>query len=211
MEDKRLVQPIVVLDSGTHETVVTCVTSVAYLAYQLRNNKHVVPFNYAWDAWLAGSFTKSVRLAKPKLFQKVRLEPNRIIVMTANYGDLDAVQVVAFGPMEEPFPKSIKRCQVSGLEMPRLGFKPIDKTQFIIAINPDVPMTTGKTAAQCAHAYMGHHILFPNLEEPRNVNITEDPEIFHTLMEDGKNKVEIKDAGLTEVEPGTLTVIAGFL
>lgn len=195
----NLVQPILVDSAGTHEDTIFC---VAYASYQAFNYN---PFHETWNLWLKGKFTKSVRRASADTIEKIIRYPTRHYHrVTCNTS-----QAAAFNPMTE-FPKDIARCQVSGTDFPRMGFKdPLDKGHLIIAINPTVEMTTGKTAAQAAHALFGYYLKNPNVKNDPFV-FTEDREVFEILKKK-EESVLIHDAGLTEVEPNTLTCIAGFL
>lgn len=205
-DSNGLVQPIIVMNTGSHENVVTGVALACYISYGMRNNPQAPV--YDWDKWLAGPFTKSVRRADEKLWKKIKAE-HSCVSASIGTGE-DASLVMAFGPMETPFPKPIQRCQVTGTEMPRRGWDTLAINGFFLAINPDVVMSTGKTAAQVAHAYLGYAIAFPDAEF--SIRITNDPEVFNTLKNENiDNKIMIKDAGFTEIEPGTLTVIAGVL
>lgn len=53
----ELVQPIVLLRSGSHEDAVRCVAEASLRAYVS------APDLPEWRQWLAGSFTKTVRRA----------------------------------------------------------------------------------------------------------------------------------------------------
>ena len=55
----ELVQSIVLLRSGSHEDAVRCVAEASLRAYVS------APDLPEWAEWLAGSFTKTVRRAKP--------------------------------------------------------------------------------------------------------------------------------------------------
>jgi len=197
------VQPIIVPNRGTHENTIKAVVFAAYAAFMGRfANPHYPIEN--WDKWLAGSFTKSIRRADEKLWKKIHLLSGKTIVSL----DGGTGQAIAFPPMKE-FPKEIKKCQVADTDFERTGWIHPPANGFVLAINPNVQMTTGKTAAQCAHAYLGFHLSYPDIR--CSLRITDDPIAFQVLKNSRKEKVEINDAGFTEVDPGTLTVIAGIL
>lgn len=196
------VQPIVIQKTGTHEDIVSAVTLASYAAYLSRDTAQAFP--YFWDEWLEDSFTKSVRRCDDELFAKICREHPKTVLM-----GIGESRVLAFGPMEEPFPKLIKKCQVANTEMPRVGWNRPPSKGFVISINPDVKMSTGKTAAQCAHAFFGYHIQFSS--SLQSLRITNDKEVFEKLFTQKSDTVEIFDAGKTEIEPNTLTVIAGIL
>ena len=56
---------------------------------------------------------------------------------------------------------------------------------------------------------MGFKKKYPDISE--GIRVTDNLEVFHTLLHSEKEKVLIHDAGHTEVEPNTLTCIAGIL
>ena len=195
-------QPIIINKDGTHEDAITAVTLASYSAFLIKDTDNLSSEN--WDKWLAGHFTKSVRRANDKLFKQLAgFHPSPVLLA------IGSSMALAFPPMEQPFPKQISRSQVADTELPRKGWHAPPTTGFVLAINPDLEMTTGKTAAQCAHAYFGFHLRYPS--SPRALRITDSAEIFEKLLNSEKEKVQINDAGFTEVEPGSLTVIAGIL
>jgi hypothetical protein len=53
----ELVQPIILLRSGSHEDAIRCVAEASLRAYVS------APDLPEWEQWLAGSFTKKVRRA----------------------------------------------------------------------------------------------------------------------------------------------------
>lgn len=94
--------------------------------------------------------------------------------------------------------------------------------KMVIAVNDDVEMSCGKMAVQVAHAsvdcafkfYKKKHRLFKKwIEEGQKKVVVKasEKEIFE-IEEKAKSKgilySIIRDAGLTELKPGTLTAIA---
>jgi len=191
-----LVQPIAVNKDGTHEQTVRAVAQASWLAYTRNYKTNPEP----WEQWLSGPFTKSVRKANDKTLNLVRdTIPGSVPVMCGN------AWVIGFPPMEEPLPTPIKRMQVADLERERNGFGDQVIPGFAnCVINPFIDMTTGKTAAQVAHAWFAF-----NLRNPwytGELFISDTPEAWNIVI-DSPELIEIKDAGHTEVEPGTMTCI----
>lgn len=197
----ELIQPILVEPSGSHEDIVTAVMLASIGALE------EVP-SVNWKPWLEGSFTKSVRRSKKE--SRVIQAMNEI--KGFHVARVRKATAVAFAPMDK-FPRVISRMRVDKLNAERTG----DWFQFsgapTIAINPTLKMSTGKTAAQVAHGAMvwrlSHNTSGHDLD--LRYTITDDPGAFQTLqMREGDGTVEIRDLGLTEVKPNSLTVIVGL-
>jgi peptidyl-tRNA hydrolase len=109
------------------------------------------------------------------------------------------------GPVTD-VPPEISRLQVGGTDLPRdEDAKPPPAPPYaLIALNPGVPMTTGKAAAQCGHA--AHLLLrgmgaWPGLR----VHVVEPDDWRRTVAE---ADAVVRDGGFTEVAPGTMTAVA---
>lgn len=122
-------------------------------------------------------------------------------------------------------PKEVSRLQISGSELPMdtPGGAPGDVP--VLLLNPDVAMTVGKAAAQVGHATMilasllpdealggwaarGYRVAVrtPSLARWKELCPIEDPEGGWR----NDRVVAVRDAGFTEVEPGTITVLAQY-
>lgn len=209
----KLVQPIVVRPS-THFDTIAAVALASGLALADAD-----PASEPWAGWLGGSFTKSVRRTK----RPAELDKVRLLGMPRAEITVGQATAIGFAPLDaEALPLAIKRLQVSGLEAPvpeavpaRPNADTAARTVFTrpaalaphIEINTEVAMSTGKTAAQVAHA-LGAWLLE---QEPSvrsgwasdpglhlgTADFTEDPGEPGCLV--------ILDNGLTEIAPGTAT------
>jgi len=125
--------------------------------------------------------------------------------------EVDGAQVRALlpGPVDE-VPKVVSRLQIGGtdLEPDEPGEPPPGVP--VIWLNAALEMTVGKAAAQVGHAAMLFAAVHTFTEVPpfavRNAN----PALWATLCTaaDRGDAVAVRDAGFTEVEPGTITCIA---
>lgn len=192
-----LVQPIAVSKTGTHEETVIAVGLASVMCW-----KHSYGLS-CWEEWFEGPFTKTVRRGTTKQVEDCQIFPG---AYTYRVGTTTAVAVP---PMDdEPsLPKPLNRMQVSGLDLVRHGWfsKPQDK-QVAFVINNSLKMTTGKTAAQLAHAMVGYSRLF-GFDWMTNYCVHDDPSLFAYCEGSSESVVRINDAGRTEVKPHSLTVI----
>lgn len=186
-----LVQPICIDKAATHHQAIADAASASVLAYLAD------PTNPAWEEWLDGAHTKTVRRARAR--------------------DLDPLGLTAAGvaragvPMTyEDMPRSVTRLQVSGTDLPRTEPDVVASPVTIAVLDT---LTTGKAAAQAGHALWAW--MLPLL--------TDDPEKVADFAARGApvNIVTVTDAdlpliaghqvrdnGLTEIPAGTLTAVA---
>jgi len=189
-----------------HEDVVVAVATASVKALVFTRQFPI------WDEWLAGPFTKTVRRATITQFD----DATEYAVAAAQEGD---TQVIATAPMRyEDFPKCIAKAQVQGTDYPHRGsylWPPIlSDDEPLVAINPRVEMTTGKTAAQVAHGLMAAILRrdpewikgWVERQCPWGCFVAPTVSEFDSWATN--SPVHINDAGYTEVEPGTLTVVA---
>ena len=127
--------------------------------------------------------------------------------------EVDGAEVRAFvpGPVTE-VPPRLARLQVAGLDLeddeePK---PPPEPPYAAIALNPDVPMSTGKAAAQCGHAAQ---LLLRRADPERvaawvgggaRVRIARDVPWAECVKHAA---VAVRDAGFTEVPSGTMTAV----
>jgi peptidyl-tRNA hydrolase len=121
------------------------------------------------------------------------------------------------GPVTE-VPPELAKLQVAGLDLPDGAAdgdddagKPPAPPYAAIALNPGVRMSTGKAAAQSGHA--AHLLLRAAAEPGRSAWIAAGLCVHLVRGETWRRCVDratvaVRDAGFTEVPPGTMTAIA---
>jgi peptidyl-tRNA hydrolase len=109
------------------------------------------------------------------------------------------------GPVDD-VPPEIARLQVGGTDLERdEDPKPPPAPPYaLVELNPGVPMTTGKAAAQCGHAAQ---LLL------RTVGAWPGTRVRVAEADDWRRAVAradavVRDGGFTEVAPGTMTAVA---
>ena len=221
MHRDEYVQPIMLRRTGTHEDAVTAAAAASVTAYA--ND----PTNPAWDIWLAQPFAKSVRRAKPAVFARLAADAPAVV----DYGPEHAA-AAAYAPIPaDSLPRELAKLQVSGTDLPREGWEPMPHTPRgpILITDEDLPLTTGKACAQAAHALFawtlrnhGQRTITEWLTRKPSTfrddlaawhaagspfHVTAVPhDVFLNMTE--RAPVVIRDAGRTEIEPGTVTFIA---
>lgn len=208
------VQPIVLLvdkaDPAAHTDAIRAVAaaSVTTYAYALATGADLDP----WDTWLSGPFTKSVRRADPKTFAKlVATDGGELLHAVIGKAKALALHPAPYAEL----PKNISRLQVSGTELPdRASDDPgaSPRNAPTLVMNAGLGMSTGKAAAQAAHALFAW---FLSLDaEQRHEWLSGDCR-FHLQMATSAEfaaaavnvaeELLIEDAGRTEIDPGTAT------
>ncbi|MGH3516038.1 MAG: peptidyl-tRNA hydrolase [Haloechinothrix sp.] len=175
----------------------------------------------AWHAevadWISGRIRKVARRARGAHWQAVQELPGITI-------EVEGAQVRALVPgLVTRTPQMVSRLQISGSELPADDPGPVPADVPVLWLNPDVSMTVGKAAAQVGHATM---ILASVLDAERLADWAERgypcavrtpksqhwailrPETDPAAAWRGHRVVVVRDAGFTEVDPGTVTVLA---
>ncbi|MBJ7291389.1 aminoacyl-tRNA hydrolase, partial [Williamsia sp.] len=135
--------------------------------------------------------------------------------LTVDTGDAQARAIVP-GPVGD-LDKRIARLQIGGTDVDGdLAADSLPPGELILWINPTLDMTVGKLAAQVGHASMLAAGLFDTADAQRwwrdgcPLQVAAATEArWSDLLRRGPDSVAaVRDAGFTEVAPGSVTVIA---
>lgn len=168
--------------------------------------------------WTSGHIRKVARRARGAHWEAVQHLPGVTV-------DVDGAQARALVPCRVgDLPREVARLQISGSDLPADDPGPAPDGLPVLLLNPEVPMSAGKAAAQVGHATMllaalldasalaewaahGYRCAVRVADSgfwDEGVAAVADPRRAWT--EHGL--VAVRDAGFTEVEPGTVTVLA---
>lgn len=199
----ELVQAIAITkNAGSHEDVVVAVAKASVLSWLLTRD------DPSWDDWLKGLFTKSVRRGA---VNKVKELESHAAYFVSN-GRFD---IAAFKPMlYEDFPAGLLKMRVSDFELQRVGIWARSDSGPTVYVNNEIKMSTGKTAAQVAHGLFGVALKADEtrLDEwvSEGLPLTVCDSRISGDLENSDRFVRIEDAGLTEIEPGSITVAVSW-
>ncbi|MER5263550.1 peptidyl-tRNA hydrolase [Actinosynnema sp. NPDC002837] len=157
-------------------------------------------------AWVRGRIRKVTRRARGAHWEAVQSLPGVTITV-------GSASVRAFLPGRVvDLPKELSRLQISGSELPSDEPGPIPAGAWELWLNPRVEMTAGKAAAQVGHASMllAPHLSDAELKEWAELDYrcavrTPSAADWDALVA-RPDVVLVRDAGYTEVAPGTATV-----
>lgn len=172
-------------------------------------------------AWTSMHIRKVARRARGAHWAAVADLPGR----TARVGDAE-VRALVPGLVAEA-PKQVSRLQISGSDLPPDEPGPPPSGTPVLWLNPDVAMTAGKAAAQVGHGTMLLAALLAGDERAAELATWADagcrcavrtaPRDRWEKLRPGASPLEawrergivaVRDAGFTEVAPGTVTVLA---
>jgi peptidyl-tRNA hydrolase len=170
-------------------------------------------------AWIHGRIRKVARRARGAHWDAVSALPGVTVTVDGASARALVPRLVAESP------KEVTRLQISGSELPADEPGPPADGVPILWLNPRVAMTAGKAAAQVGHASMllaaalradGREdfiagwkdfrcaVRTPPLRRWASLHPGDDP--LNAWRRRGV--VAVRDAGFTEVDPGTVTVVA---
>lgn len=199
----ELVQPIILRidkeDPSSEDEGLSAVARAAVIAY-LQD-----PQNPDWQQWASQAFAKSVRRANPKMFAKVlEMFPEQMV------SEVGKAQAVGLPPLPAAdLPKLIAKLQVSGTQLPKAD--EVLDAKINIVLNKSLEMSTGKAAAQAAHALFAWLTEAPAESVEAWLQSHAPVGIRHLLRKDFEQLSRqaagpvIQDAGRTEIEPGSVT------
>jgi len=153
--------------------------------------------------WVDARIRKIARRARGAHWAAVQELPG----VTVTVGDAQARALLP-GPVDE-VPKVVARLQIGGTDLPADEPGPPPPGVPVIWLNAALELTVGKAAAQVGHASMLDAAARGLATVPPYAVRTADREQWARLcrsVESG-DAVAVRDAGFTEVAPGTITAI----
>jgi peptidyl-tRNA hydrolase len=168
-------------------------------------------------AWLDNRIRKVARRARGAHWRAVQDLPGVTV-------EVDGAEVRALVPgLVAETPKEVARLQISGSELPPDEPGEVPPGVPRLLLNPRVPMTVGKAAAQVGHATMILGALLDDAQladwaergyrtAVRTATAAQWKELHPGDDPEGAWRrdrvIAVRDAGFTEVDPGTITVLA---
>jgi peptidyl-tRNA hydrolase len=159
-------------------------------------------------AWVAGRIRKVSRRARGVQWEAVQELPGVTITV-------DGASVRSLLPvLVSETPREVAKLQISGSDLPVDEPGAVPPGARLLYVNPRVEMSAGKLAAQVGHASMllAPHLSDDELKEWASLDYrcaVRTPSVAEWDALVGRDDVvAVRDAGFTEVEPGTTTVLS---
>lgn len=179
--------------------------------------KNFVPFkediepNTNMAIWMSGRFGKLLKRLKPKYFAKMIETVEGYLYVEGN------VSLFVIQPFRRSeLPTLAKKAQVSGLQLLEDEESNTPKTNLStgirITLNNSLNMSASKAAIAAAHALQLLRDSIYSLKDEPLKEVFENSEIevvWSTIDSNNLPEIVIRDAGLTEVTPGSITAVAG--
>ena len=157
----------------------------------------------ALERWVAARIRKIARRARGAHWAAVQELPG----VTVTVGDAQARALLP-GPVDD-VPKIVSRLQIGGTDLPPDDPGRPPPGVPVIHVNAALEMTVGKAAAQVGHASMLYAAQHGLVDVPpfavRDAGRAEWTGLCRQV--EGGTAVAVRDAGFTEVAPGTITCI----
>jgi peptidyl-tRNA hydrolase len=157
----------------------------------------------ALTTWVSSRIRKIARRARGAHWAAVQELPG----VTVTVGDAQ-VRALLPGPVDEA-PKVVSRLQIGGTDLEPDTPGPPPPGAPVIHVNAALELTVGKAAAQVGHASMLYAAAEGLLDVPAFAVRDAGSAEWQTLCRavEAGEAVAVRDAGFTEVAPGTITCI----
>ncbi|CRK62165.1 FIG00546117: hypothetical protein [Alloactinosynnema sp. L-07] len=177
------------------------------------------PWHSDVDAWVRGRIRKVSRRARGAQWEAVQALPGVTVTVAGA-----SARALVPGLVSET-PREVAKLQISGSDLPDDSPGPVPAGVPVLWCNPSVPMTAGKAAAQVGHATMLLAALLPDsdlrawsavgyrcaVRVPSEAAWADlHPGDAPDLAWKARRVLAVRDAGFTEVAPGTVTVLGQF-
>lgn len=169
------------------------------------------PWHPAVKYWRDARIRKLVRRADGKRWTDVQELPG-VTVTQQGSGEFGDAVVRAFvpGPVK-PLPKELNKLQVSGTSFPDDGASHSSDAMVTVEVRPGLEMTSGKLAAQCAHAAQLAWVTMSDADKERWRDNEFRVRVDYPSQDEWAavtRPVAVVDAGLTELNGPTETTRA---